>query len=508
MFLRKPAAASCFYCLSVQNPAPRDPTAFKCTECATWNRFSRSGEILSDEPAMHDASLNTVNFARRGSPSKTSLPSSFATSVFCRACQTNQTLLLNLLSNYLPDSEDPTYAAMLEQFPAYKESLHQRYPPVCRNCQANVDDELQKKNYMARTSALGSRLKETRRMETVRAIKPDLPRDVLVWRLRGALWLLTQVSTVSLLALGILDRLHVVFLSSPAVALAVTLLSFSWMFWDPTWHTVRRTTLAGQRIRVLGRPQYIRYQLIAWLSRLIVCVVGIANVRSLVTVARPRPWLVTALIIDLTCLALSLLSLRIQRPTPIRLIDTSRYQKAQEAPPPSVDADPEPLLSALSLAPQPIIPKLPAPVFGQTSTPQAPASLAQVDDDEMDWTPTGPNAEAGDSWLHPQRFFAPEQPTGLEALLERTTIRDETGATSTSAPAQSSSSSTPRRWLIYGTAMALVIAFLWAAMERGQEPVYVRPSLRSEQVRMPATNAYAHDRTPRDPHLHVPRREI
>lgn len=40
----------------------------------------------------------------------------------------------------------------------------------------------------------------------------------------------------------------------------------------------------------------------------------------------------------------------------------------------------------------------------------------------MDWTPTDPtgnqNTDDG-SWMRPQRFFAPEKPTGLEDLLQR-----------------------------------------------------------------------------------------
>ncbi|KAI6108448.1 hypothetical protein EDD16DRAFT_81692 [Pisolithus croceorrhizus] len=51
----------------------------------------------------------------------------------------------------------------------------------------------------------------------------------------------------------------------------------------------------------------------------------------------------------------------------------------------------------------------------------------------MDWTPTNPspskpgkksvNDEDG-SWLRPQRFFPPEQPTGLEALFAGTKLED------------------------------------------------------------------------------------
>ena len=49
----------------------------------------------------------------------------------------------------------------------------------------------------------------------------------------------------------------------------------------------------------------------------------------------------------------------------------------------------------------------------------------------MDWTPTDPAAarrqrrdEDDGSYIRPQRFFAPEQPTGLEGLLEKTRIDD------------------------------------------------------------------------------------
>jgi len=51
----------------------------------------------------------------------------------------------------------------------------------------------------------------------------------------------------------------------------------------------------------------------------------------------------------------------------------------------------------------------------------------------MDWIPTNPDpsepqeekSETSYSWLRPQRFFAPEKPTGLEGLFENTRIQDE-----------------------------------------------------------------------------------
>ena len=96
------------------------------------------------------------------------------------------------------------------------------------------------------------------------------------------------------------------------------------------------------------------------------------------------------------------------------------------------------------------------PSFAQTSTPDYSAShnhdpfndsIMDIEDDDeapsprkrdpdaMDWTPTLPSPEKPNhmlngkgqaryyddgSWLRPQRFFAPEEPTGLEGLFSTT----------------------------------------------------------------------------------------
>lgn len=75
-------------------------------------------------------------------------------------------------------------------------------------------------------------------------------------------------------------------------------------------------------------------------------------------------------------------------------------------------------------------------MFGLPSLGSAPP-VAPEDTDEMDWTPSDPNATSRSSgararvaddasWLRPQRFFAPEKPTGLEDLFTRTKLDDVT----------------------------------------------------------------------------------
>lgn len=64
--LRRATRVSCFFCQSAPDPPPLNPRSFVCPQCACWNRYDARGDIMSDEPAMHDESLNRRSFAKRG----------------------------------------------------------------------------------------------------------------------------------------------------------------------------------------------------------------------------------------------------------------------------------------------------------------------------------------------------------------------------------------------------------------------------------------------------------
>jgi len=125
--LRRPARTLCFFCQTSISPPPPQPLSFLCPHCACWNHYDADGNILSDDPAMHDESLNRRSFARRGAPSlsypllhiyrplssasaasprKDRLLTTFGNAPFCSVCQSNQRLVNSLLSSYLPPSDD------------------------------------------------------------------------------------------------------------------------------------------------------------------------------------------------------------------------------------------------------------------------------------------------------------------------------------------------------------------------------------------------------------------
>ncbi|KAF8832204.1 hypothetical protein HHX47_DHR1001936 [Lentinula edodes] len=353
---RRPPQAQCYFCNTFL-PHPKDPRNFRCNSCGCWNRYDAKGEILSDEPQMHEESLNVKSFSKRASPSKDRLPTSYGSGPFCHNCQTNQHLIINLLSNYLPPPTSPEYEQRLEMVPRYRESLHTRYPPVCESCLPAVEEEIRKKDAMARAHALGGWLKETkgkvrqRRVSATLQERENISKELFAWRVRGCLW-------------------------------AATLGSF----------------LAG----------YI---------------------------------------------ATSFFVLRIQQPPTIRLINTKSHdlnnsrsptpnptdQSSRASTPAFLPKVSEPdLFASLTISSsQPVVPKS-LPVFGLPSLLPSSAPTEADDEDKMDWTPTNVNPGTEkfkaslDSigkddgwWLRPQRFFAPEKPTGLESLFENTKLADD-----------------------------------------------------------------------------------
>lgn len=148
--------------------------------------------------------------------------------------------------------------------------------------------------------------------------------------------------------------------------------------------------------------------------------------------------------------------LRLQRPPSVRLLDTTTHKfptdpsftpsphtSARSSPAPRPSTEPD-LLSGLSLSSTPVVTTAPNPIFGLPSLLTSNPSPHRMDEDSpndpdaMDWTPTDPSLSSrtnngrkaiknddDGSWLRPQRFFPPEQPTGLEGLFARTLLVDD-----------------------------------------------------------------------------------
>ncbi|KAF8528265.1 Ima1 N-terminal domain-containing protein [Gautieria morchelliformis] len=419
---------TCFFCLTTLSNYPRNSKSFKCPHCSCWNRYDEAGQIISDEPAMREESLNASSFAKRASPCKHRLPTSYGKGPFCHTCLTNQTLLMNMLSNYLPSADDPLYETRVSELPAYTSSLQNRYPPVCKDCQPSVDEELRKKEHMARTTALGGWLKRSRHVGAQRSSEQHRGgNEVIMWKVRGVLWFITSVIFVSVDASGMLQyNLSKWWLAYLLPVLAPV--SLFWTFWDPTWASLRISRLQGRMFTVAGRHRYIRCQGTAWLTRLVTSVLIVLEythrLTFYVTPYRSRCWYATALGAELVLAAFALSGLQIQRPPTVRLLEprSVKREHSLDSVTPTPGQKPDSLFTNLPLAPSTPSTSM-KPIFGQPSFPSPVPDMAE--EDLMDWTPihrqetNSDRVQDREGWMRPQRFFPPEQPTGLEDLFEQ-----------------------------------------------------------------------------------------
>jgi len=95
--------------------------------------------------------------------------------------------------------QDPDYEPRIANFATYKASMHARYPLVCERCAPLVEEEIRKKDVMARSNALGSWLNESKKKDTRRQVlsssvdRYKLNRELRWWAARGVLWVATLV---------------------------------------------------------------------------------------------------------------------------------------------------------------------------------------------------------------------------------------------------------------------------------------------------------------------------
>ncbi|KAF9822098.1 hypothetical protein IEO21_00092 [Rhodonia placenta] len=341
---------------------------------------------------MYDEKLNSRSFAKRASPRKDRLPTMYGSGLFCHTCQTNQMLLANLLSSYLPPPEDPEYEQRAQTLPEYRRSIEARYPPVCANCAPTIEEEIQRRDHMARTSALNGFLRASkpvqRKVERTQRDKDKLAREIAMWKVRGALWAGCLLFTL--------------------VGHAATSISLIWTAWDPTYASLKRARFQGRII----------LQSLAWLARLITSF-------TLAVSWFGEPW------------------------DKLQLWDDIESRRTRMFSSACLLVELLPILAP----PANISPS--KPVFGK---PSLVASLSQphdadlsntmdIEDDDdsptgprdpdaMDWSPIRPppsrdrphvlngrshfGQDEDGNLLRPQRFFAPEEPTGLESLFANT----------------------------------------------------------------------------------------
>ncbi|OCF45681.1 hypothetical protein I317_00584 [Kwoniella heveanensis CBS 569] len=461
-FLRsstRPTAVQCFFCLSPsllpphpsanadgysygrsQRPGDRKDKAiiaevgtkwnWQCERCGCWNIRDSRGEMISDLPAMHDTAHNERSFSLRATPSSSHLPSSSnSSSTFCHSCLANQTLIMNMLANYLPDDDDPSFPQLYAELPSYLAKLHSRYPPVCQNCQPAVDEALRKSDHKAQVEAWGSALKRGARsgISSSWSGTSDTRAGSDFKGARSCLWYLpveTATTHPSLLAEvlygGRLGRYI-----SPSSLVLFHMVSITWIAWDPYW--LRRVRSRDQA-KVQGRDVWVRNMLIILVLRVITSIAAWFMVNQ-ETQAMSNVLQLGYQIefgLEIALLIHATMNIRISQPVAIQLVRPVSLRSSPAHPTTSLSTPPHPAspghLSTLSIgqsaSASSLKPERANPIFGQMSLSQqygAGTAEPQLPSEEpMDWEPSPSPASYqayGNSYNHmnrPPGLFTPE----------------------------------------------------------------------------------------------------
>ncbi|KAG8852452.1 hypothetical protein FRB91_006446 [Serendipita sp. 411] len=427
---RKPR---CFYCQHLLENAPLDPFNFECPSCTSMNHYDReTGEIRSSEPAMYDVQANSSSYARRATPDKATIPTGREQSVFCRECTVNQTLVMNMLANYLPAPSDPSYEALLATFPEYKASLETRYPLVCERCVPLVEQKLLSKEQMARAKALGGWLNASSKHTGVRRpgiasrtpsiVRPprERPWQIYLWALQGLLYAITTGWVIISYFYGMSWKRSPPIRPPHPIFVVFSLL---WTFWNRVWLHANRKRAQGLAIRVDSQKDSMRIQFLIWLSRLVMSAL-VSLWGGKVTEGTYGSFLA----VEVALGVLAMITIRVTEPPPISL---SRHNSTKEVPRKGRRS----LMPSESFV-NPVKPT-PKPTFGTPSLLSHFMSNSGPTE-EMDWTPQfNPSRTENDAFtLKPGKLSGP--PTGLENLFASASLFgdedvDMNGTSSTTA---------------------------------------------------------------------------
>ncbi|KAI5480396.1 hypothetical protein MNV49_000971 [Pseudohyphozyma bogoriensis] len=425
------------------------------------------GQLVSTNPAFYDPSLNPLS---RASPTRTLAKSpSSTTTPFCRTCLSNQSLQVHLLASFpsSSDSEDDSDSDTHKPphlLPDYLASLDSRYPLVCANCQPAVEDAIREKDYKAKAEALGWRLRlsrmgkeknerERRKAQSARAW--EWWAMGVVWRIRGVLWWCSHAGLVVLWTAVALTPGAFLEQSPSSWPLYLAATSFFWTFWNPTWDRARKERARGRKPEVVGKTTFIIVQALSFVLRF--CLAVAYRLQLLGDLETIQRVFLSSLVFSVAAFSVSLTTLHVKSPVHVRLTSNRSLSRGTSVAP----IDPLDQVADLSLTPRgspqstpPSTlrrrgkprPPLPNPAFG---VPAFPSSIAQqhlytngngndetemdvgYSDNEadvsMDWEPTPPPSAlrggrrntSPNLTLAPQRFFAPQQPSGLEEILAK-----------------------------------------------------------------------------------------
>jgi hypothetical protein len=154
--------------------------------CGSRNLFDENGTIL-DQSGVAGSEVRYGYSANNGNAVEANL---FKNSVFCDICVNNQNVVLSILQSR--DEEE-------EELTTLKEDLEKRYPPVCKDCEPNVQHFLSEQQQKFKPGILLSPKRGDKRVDS-KVETQYARRKWLHWWILRVMWVGASILTSSVLA--------------------------------------------------------------------------------------------------------------------------------------------------------------------------------------------------------------------------------------------------------------------------------------------------------------------
>lgn len=376
--LAPPYGARSIQISGAQRVSAGTPHRWFCSACESWNLVGKHGEILDAwDRSMWDESVNRAPLPRTSAQAHQS--------PFCNTCLMNQTLVANMLAEYLPDENDAHYAEREQSLDAYRHSLEQRYPIVCDRCLPHIENHIAAVDARVQHQLLGAWLNRNAELRTNAADTQAalFLAEIHAWRWRRIIWLASTVAGG-----GMSVALAAGFRTMPLhVCAAISCVPIRW---DPLQRALAGHAARGTPAVAHGTRTWRYAQFALWLMRIILVAAWCRNVSISWTAAVVVLCVYTFVIVG-ACLCVSV------------TVDKVHTRKARTSSAPAPTAGPLAQLSLVSEAP------LAEPV-------DALIERHPTEDMEVDEVEPELKRSSRDIVLGPQRFWAPEPSSGLEDL--------------------------------------------------------------------------------------------
>ncbi|ORZ04259.1 Ima1 N-terminal domain-domain-containing protein [Absidia repens] len=182
-----PTPVTCWYCNQKMYLLPgsrHTERLWYCNLCENTNAIDEFGDIM-DAPPLPETGIysgyGSSLAQRRKDDQSMALAKPSSDRTLCHGCQRNQTLIYQIMSDYIRDESDPDYDYYVKTADEYQQSLHNKYP-LCDVCQEKIQVIVAEQ----RGSFRRRRINEQRQ----RSLQSKTPTRLtsLQYQLHGSLW--------------------------------------------------------------------------------------------------------------------------------------------------------------------------------------------------------------------------------------------------------------------------------------------------------------------------------